>query len=89
MIDDNDDDKNVVMFVIRPSAIQVEKRILGKAQAWCSRSVANSIMKTSEFDIRNKTPPGATETSHLTSRSCSGRRRHSSQPLQSAGQIFT
>ncbi len=38
-----------------------------------------------EFDVSNKTPPGATETSHLTSRSC--RRRRSSQPLQSAGQI--
>jgi hypothetical protein len=56
---------------------------LGKAQAYCPRGKVNKMMEASSFDVREGTPPGATETSRLTSRSCGSRRRHSPQPLQS------
>jgi hypothetical protein len=63
------------IYVIRPSAIQAEKKNLGEARAWCPRGVVNRIKKAADL------------TSKMHERLRAPRRRHAWRPGRSVGVV--
>jgi hypothetical protein len=42
-------DVQYTVYVIRPSAVQAEKKNLGEARAWCPRGVVNRMKKAADL----------------------------------------